>query len=82
MEDASYTVSRSIFKKGDTLILFTDGILEEENSQAQMYEKYFYKQYEEVKNLCSKEQIDALLKNFYAFIVKQNDDVTLLAIRS
>ena len=82
MEDASYTVSRSIFKKGDTLILFTDGILEEENSQAQMYEKYFYKQYEEVKNLCSKEQIDALLKNFYAFIVKQNDDVTLLAIRN
>jgi len=82
MEDANYTVAKNIFKKGDTLILFTDGILEEENSEAQMYEKYFYKHYEEIKNLCSREQIDAILKNFYAFIVKQNDDVTLLAIRS
>jgi len=80
MEDANYTVSKTIFEKGNTLILFTDGILEEENNDAQMYEKYFYENYEQVKHLSSKEQISILLKNFYAYIVKQNDDVTLLAI--
>jgi len=80
MEDAKYAVTKASFKKGDTLMLFTDGILEEENSSGQMYEKYFYEHYTQTKHLSSKEQISALLKSFYAFIVKQNDDVTLLAI--
>ena len=82
MEHTNYTVSKTIFTAGNSLILFTDGILEEENSSAQMYEKYFYENYKQVKHLSSKEQITFLLNGFYAFIVKQNDDVTLLAIRS
>jgi len=82
MEYANYTVSKNIFKKGENIILYTDGILEEENNKGEMYEKYFYKNYNDIQHLTSKKQIVSLLENFYTFIVQQNDDVTLLSIKS
>jgi len=82
MPDVNYEVLKTELKKGDSLLLYTDGILEEENQDGEMYEKNFYQNYEKIKNLSSQHQVDVLLETFYQFIVKQNDDVTLLAIRA
>ena len=81
LEHTQYVALQTYFTPNDNIILFTDGILEEETANAQMYEKYFYANYPQVKDLQPKEQIELLLDGFYAFIVKQNDDVTLLSIR-
>ena len=81
LEHTTYTTLEVPFNKNDYLILFTDGILEEENHLGEMYEKHFYLHYEEIKIFSPKKQIESLLKKFYMFIAKQNDDVTLLSIR-
>jgi len=81
MPDVFYKTSKTKLKKDDTLLLFTDGILEETNAEGEMYEKAFYQSYEAIKSLDSKSQIDMLLKEFYYFIETQHDDVTLLAIK-
>lgn len=81
MSDVVYKTSKTKVEKGDTLLLFTDGILEETNAQGEMYEEHFYKSYESVKALESKDQIGLLLKEYYKFIERQQDDVTLLAIK-
>ncbi len=81
MSDVFYQTSKTELKKGDTLLLFTDGILEELNAKGEMYEEGFYQSYETVKSLDSKSQIEVLLKDFYQFIETQHDDVTLLAIK-
>jgi len=81
MSDVIYKTSKTELKKGDTLLLFTDGILEEMNAKGEMYEEGFYKSYESAKSLDCKSQIDVLLNDFYHFIEEQHDDVTLLAIK-
>ena len=80
MSDIVYQTSETQLKKGDTLLLFTDGILEEENEAGEMYEKIFYQNYHKVQALESKAKIESILKEFHAFIKEQHDDVTLLAI--
>ena len=82
MEYSNYSVSKVTFTEGNSLLLFTDGILEEENALGEMHEKYFYENYEKIKHLEPSKAISFLLREFYNFIVSQNDDVTLLAISS
>lgn len=81
MPNITYETTKTTMKQGDTLLLFTDGILEEQNAQGEMYEKKFYQSYESINSLDSQTQIEMLLRDFYHFIEDQHDDVTLLSIR-
>ena len=77
-----YEALTTPFRKGDYLLLYTDGIIEGENQEGIMYGKTFYQAYEEVKSLSAKEQIEKILDGYHNFINMQTDDVTLLAIKA
>ena len=76
-----YEALSTRFNKGDYLLLYTDGIIEGENKDGLMYGNTFYEEYEKVKVLGAKEQIEVILDTYYNFIDMQTDDVTLLAIK-
>lgn len=77
-----YGVVSAPFKSGDALLLYTDGIFECENSEAEMYGDRFHKQYEMLQSFDPKTQVNIILDSFHEFIEKQTDDVTILAIQA
>jgi len=81
-ENMPFPMSSTIFKKGMQMLLYTDGIIEEENSKGEMYGNRIYELYDKIKLFSSEEQNKLILKSFNDFIVKQKDDVTLLSIKA
>ena len=77
-----FATSTVKFTKGMQLLLYTDGIIEEENHQKEMYGNRIYALKERVKLYDAKEQIVLILKAFNNFIVRQKDDVTILIIKA
>ena len=76
-----YDTLTTTLKVGDTLTLFTDGILECFGENEIMYEKTFMNNYAETLQHSPKEQNAVLLKDFYDFIDHQDDDVTILTMK-
>ena len=81
MPHIEYETLETPFQKGNTILLYTDGIVEGENKEGIMYEKRFYESYQSISYLDSKTQVEALLHAYHNFIDTQIDDVTILAIR-
>lgn len=80
MPNITYEILKTPFVKGNTIFLYTDGLIEGEDLQGEMYEALFYQKYEQVKVLSSEEQVKILLEDYHSFIAKQTDDITLLVI--
>lgn len=71
-------------KKGDTLLLYTDGVTEAENpDKAQYGTERLMKRFLESKNKPSKDIVDHIYKDIYQFIGSNEvyDDITMLVIR-
>jgi sigma-B regulation protein RsbU (phosphoserine phosphatase) len=81
-ENMPFPMSSTVFKKGMQMLLYTDGIIEEENSKGEMYGNRIYALHDNIKLFSAKEQNKLILKTFNNFIVKQKDDVTLLSIKA
>lgn len=81
-EQMPYASSSLKFIKGMQLLLYTDGIIEEENSQKEMYGNRIYTLQEKVKEHSAMEQNRIILASFHNFIERQKDDVTILIIKA
>ncbi|CAA6822668.1 MAG: Serine phosphatase RsbU, regulator of sigma subunit [uncultured Sulfurovum sp.] len=81
-DNMPFSTSTVHFKKGMQLLLYTDGIIEEENSKKEMYGNRIYALQEQIKLYNAREQTELILKAFNNFIVKQKDDVTILIIKA
>lgn len=77
-----FPVATAPFESGDSLLLYTDGIIEEENEAGEMYGDQIYTLHESIKLLDAKAQTKLILKTYHEFIKKQNDDVTILIIKA
>jgi len=82
LPDAKYQVIWTPFNRGDSLLLYTDGILECENSDGEMFENRFRDLYLNLQAFNSKDQVEIILEAFNEFIEKQTDDVTIIAIKA
>ncbi len=82
MPDMSYEVLETLFAKGSKIILYTDGIIETENSKGEMYKEHFYQSCKASEHLSAQTQVQFLLEAFNGFIINQLDDVTLLSIQA
>jgi len=84
VEEASYTSSRFQLEPGDTLLLYTDGVTEAENSFRELYQearlKEAFRQYKDVPLKAIQEGILGTIESF-AEGASQSDDVTLLLVR-
>lgn len=80
--DMPYQALQTPFNTGDYLMLYTDGVVEGENKEGEMYDQAFYNHYEEVKILSAKEQIETIFEAFHDYVDFQADDVTFLAIKA
>ncbi|CAA6816526.1 MAG: Serine phosphatase RsbU, regulator of sigma subunit [uncultured Sulfurovum sp.] len=80
--DLPYGVVSAPFKAGDSLLLYTDGIIECENDNNEMYGNRFNAQYTMLQSFDPKTQIEILLEAFHEFIAMQTDDVTILSIQA
>jgi sigma-B regulation protein RsbU (phosphoserine phosphatase) len=81
-EHMPYQSSSVKFTQGMQLLLYTDGIIEEENSQKEMYGNRIYTLQESVKEHNAIEQNRLILESFHNFIERQKDDVTILIIKA
>jgi len=79
--DVVYEELQTTLKSGDRVILYTDGLLESQNSTGEMYNQRLIEHFEETPQMGIKNNIDTLLSQFYDFIYKQDDDVTILGIK-
>ena len=77
-----FPVTSSPFNSGQSLLLYTDGIIEEENEAGEMYGDRIYPLQESIQLLDAKAQNKIILKTYHQFIKKQNDDVTILIIKA
>ncbi|WP_420421823.1 PP2C family protein-serine/threonine phosphatase [Simkania sp.] len=69
---------------GDSLLLFTDGVVEAHNDQMKMFgEKRLMESYKDRKELKAKEIVDELIEEvaFFAGGAPQHDDLTLIVIK-
>lgn len=80
LPNAEYQTLSTQLNDGDSILLYTDGILECEDKEGVMYENYFYKDIDNTIHLNSKAKVETILKNFYDYIHEQVDDVTILSI--
>ncbi|HHD80645.1 MAG TPA: fused response regulator/phosphatase [Campylobacterales bacterium] len=78
----SYGVVSAPFKRGDSLFLYTDGIIECENREGIMYGNRVIELYDCLIPFDAKAQIEVILESFHEFIDEQTDDVTLLSIKA
>lgn len=81
-EQMPYTSSSLKFTQGMQLLLYTDGIIEEENRDKEMYGDRIYTLQKEVKRHSAREQNKLILESFHNFIERQKDDVTILIIKA
>jgi adenylate cyclase len=82
--DSVYGGKELQFKKGDTFILYTDGITEAMNSRRELYgEERLIRAAKASGGLPSKGIIDAILKDVRSFEPKssQHDDITVIVIK-
>jgi len=77
-----FPVTSTPFEEGQSLLLYTDGIIEEENEEGEMYGDRIYTLQDNIKLLDAKAQSKLILKTYNDFIKKQNDDVTVLIIKA
>jgi len=82
LPDAKYQVIWAPFNSGDSILLYTDGILECENSKGEMFEERFKELYKTLQPFSPKDQVEIILEAFDEFIDTQTDDVTILAIKA
>ncbi|MCK5855581.1 MAG: SpoIIE family protein phosphatase, partial [Sulfurovaceae bacterium] len=80
--DLPYGVVSAPFKSGDNLFLYTDGIIECENSEGIMYGDRFNELYTSLQASSPQVQVEIILEAFHSFILEQNDDVTILSIKA
>lgn len=82
--DSGYVGRELQFKKGDTFILYTDGVTEAMNSRRELYSgERLIKAAKTSRGLSSKGIIDAILKDVRSFEPKskQHDDITIIAVK-
>jgi len=77
-----FGVIEAPFKSGDTLFLYTDGIIECENEHGIMYGNRLNGLYDVICHFDTKSQVEIVLEAFHEFIIEQTDDVTILSIRA
>ena len=80
--DAIYQVIWSPFNSGDSILLYTDGILECEDENGFMFENRFKELYKTLRPFNPRDQVEIIIETFNEFIAKQTDDVTILAIKA
>ena len=80
--EVPYGVISKPFKRGDALFLYTDGIIECENINGEMYGNRLTGLYDVIQTFRPKDQVNIVLEAFNEFIAKQTDDVTILAIKA
>jgi len=81
-ENMPYSSTSIPFTQGMQLLLYTDGIIEEENSEKEMYGDRIYALQEKLTSYSAIEQNKLILKSFHHFIERQKDDVTILIIKA
>ncbi|MBU1667681.1 SpoIIE family protein phosphatase [bacterium] len=77
-----FPVTSVPFYQDQSLLLYTDGIIEEENEEGEMYGDRIYTLHDNIKLLDAKSQTKLIIKTYNDFIKKQNDDVTVLIIKA
>ena len=77
-----FPTSSATLAKGESILLYTDGIIEEENEEGEMYGDRIYPLCKKVKIHTPEIQNKLILKSYYDFIKRQNDDVTILIIKA
>ena len=80
--DIPFGVISAPFKYGDTLFLYTDGIIECEDNNGVMYGDRLNGLYDVIQPFDAQSQIEVMLEAFHEFIEEQTDDVTILAIKA
>lgn len=82
--ESSYSGREVSFNKGDTFVLYTDGVTEAMNARGECYEeKRLVEAVRSFKDRTSKEMLGAIEKEIRAFEpkAKQHDDITLIIIK-
>lgn len=82
--ESTYENSQIKFSKNDILLLFTDGIVEAENSGGKQYgDRRFLKSFLKVAKMSPEEIVSQILKDAYDYYqeVPPNDDITLVAVK-
>jgi sigma-B regulation protein RsbU (phosphoserine phosphatase) len=82
--DSTYENAQISFSKNDVLLLFTDGIVEAENSEGKQFgDRRFLKSFLKVAKTSPEEIISQILKDAYDYYqdVPPNDDITLVAVK-
>jgi adenylate cyclase len=82
--DSVYGAKEMKFRKGDTFILYTDGVTEAMDSKRELYGlERLIKAAKASKGLNSRSMIDAVLKDVRSFEPKstQHDDITVIVIK-
>lgn len=80
----SYKSNSIVLSKGDTLVLFTDGVTDCRNEKGQFYGiDRFLKVIEATGNLSPRPLVDQLMKDLLSFKgdAKQVDDISLMAVK-
>lgn len=84
-KDTGYTPGKVSIKKGDILILYTDGLTDSQNAKAEFYGSVRLKKFiKKNVELSAKEICDLLYKDVQAFIGNniQFDDITMIVIKA
>jgi len=77
-----YHALETPFGSDSSILLYTDGIIEGENADGEMFGDRIYKIFEETNHLDAKSQVTAITQAFNGFIdEEQMDDVTLLILK-
>jgi len=82
--DSVYENSQINFSKNDVLLLFTDGVVEAENTEGKQYgDRRFLKSFLKVAKMSPEEIVSQILKDAYDYYqdVPPNDDITLVAVK-
>ena len=82
-DDALYDTGFLMLKKGDTLLLYTDGVTEARNSQGDFYtDAALLNSFQQVAGLSAQDMAERLLADVrhFTFGASQSDDITLLTL--
>ncbi len=84
LPEAEYCEKTMHYEQGDTLILFTDGVVEANNDEHEEFgEENFYELVKKYNNLSSKEMLEAMKNEIMDFSSKDHlfDDLTMMVVR-
>lgn len=84
MEDTVFSTEELVLQPGDTLLLYTDGIVEAINEEGGFYgESKLLDEANALRNKKSQQIVNSLEKSVFSFAGKaeQADDITILALR-